>query len=150
MVETILVPVDGSEHANKAIGISSDLAKKYGARLIALHVMPEPASEGVPVRLRAYERLEHIRVTERDRLQAQSEEILSDAKLQATEIGAPNVETLHRSGDAAAIILEVAEDQGADLIVMGSRGMGNVKGLLLGSVSHKVGQLSECSCITVK
>lgn len=50
MIKTILVPVDGSEHANKAIGIASDLAKKYGARLIALHVMPEPASEGVPAR----------------------------------------------------------------------------------------------------
>ena len=72
------------------------------------------------------------------------------SSLQAREKGASNVETVRRSGDAAAIILEVANDQSADMIVMGSRGLGNVKGLLLGSVSHKVTQLSECSCITVK
>lgn len=150
MIKTILVPVDGSEHANKAIVLASDLAQKYDARLIALNVMTEAGSERVPPELRDYERLEHVRVTERSVLDSESERILSDAKLQAREKGAPKVETVRRSGDAAAIILEVANDQSADVIVMGSRGLGNVKGLLLGSVSHKVAQLSECNCITVK
>jgi nucleotide-binding universal stress UspA family protein len=150
MIKTILVPVDGSEHANKAIVLASDLAQKYDARLIALNVMTEAGSERVPPELRDYERLEHVRVTERSVLDSESERILSDAKLQAREKGAAKVETVRRSGDAAAIILEVANDQSADVIVMGSRGLGNVKGLLLGSVSHKVAQLSECSCITVK
>ena len=150
MIKTILVPVDGSEHANKAIVLASDLAQKYDARLIALNVMTEAGSERVPPELRDYERLEHVRVTERSVLDSESERILSDAKLQAREKGTPKVETVRRSGDAAAIILEVANDQSADVIVMGSRGLGNVKGLLLGSVSHKVAQLSECSCITVK
>ncbi len=150
MIKTILVPVDGSEHANKAIVLASDLAQKYDARLIALNVMTEAGSERVPPELRDYERLEHVRVTERSVLDSESERILSDAKLQAREKGTPKVETVRRSGDAAAIILEVANDQSADVIVMGSRGLGNVKGLLLGSVSHKVTQLSECSCITVK
>lgn len=150
MIKTILVPVDGSEHANKAVVLASDLAQKYDARLIALNVLTEAGSDRVPPELRDYERLEHVRLTERSVLDSESERILSDAKLQAQEKGAPKVETVRRSGDAAAIILEVANDQNADLIVMGSRGLGNVKGLLLGSVSHKVAQLSECSCITVK
>lgn len=150
MIKTILVPVDGSEHANKAVVLASDLAQKYDARLIALNVLTEAGSDRVPPELRDYERLEHVRLTERSVLDSESERILSDAKLQAQEKGAPKVETVRRSGDAAAIILEVASDQNADLIVMGSRGLGNVKGLLLGSVSHKVAQLSECSCITVK
>jgi nucleotide-binding universal stress UspA family protein len=143
MIKTILVPVDGSEHSNKAIVLASDLAQKYDARLIALNVMTEVGSDRVP-------RLEHVRLTERSVLDSESERILSDAKLQAREKGAPKVETVRRSGDTAAIILEVASNQSADVIVMGSRGLGNVKGLLLGSVSHKVTQLSECSCITVK
>jgi len=150
MIKTILVPVDGSEHAKMAIALASDLAQKYDARLIALHVMPETASDRVPPELRDYERLEHVRVTERSALQSESEQILRDAELQVQHKGAPKVETVLRSGDAAAIILEVANDQSADVIVMGSRGLGNLKGLLLGSVSHKVGQLSQCSSITVK
>jgi nucleotide-binding universal stress UspA family protein len=151
MIKTILVPVDGSAHANKAIALASDLAKKYDARLIALHVMTEAASDRVPPELRDYQRLEHVRVSERSVLESESEQILRDAELQAQQHkGAPQVETVLRSGDAAAIILEVASDRNADLIVMGSRGLGNLKGLLLGSVSHKVGQLSQCSCITVK
>ncbi len=150
MIKTILVPVDGSEHANKAVVLASDLAQKYDARLIALNVLTEAGSDRVPPELRDYERLEHVRLTERSVLDSESERILSDAKLQAQEKGAPKVETVRRSGDAAAIILEVANDQNADLIVMGSRSLGNMKGLLLGSVSHKVAQLSECNCITVK
>jgi nucleotide-binding universal stress UspA family protein len=93
---------------------------------------------------------QHVQVTERSALQSESEQILRDAELQAQHKGAPKVEKVLRSGDAAAIILEVANDQKADVIVMGSRGLGNLKGLLLGSVSHKVSQLSQCSCISVK
>ena len=55
-----------------------------------------------------------------------------------------------RSGDAAAAILEVAEEEKADLIVIGSRGLGRLKSLLMGSVSQKVAQLAGCTCMTVR
>ena len=54
------------------------------------------------------------------------------------------------SGDAASAILAAAEEEGADLIVMGSRGLGAFRSLLVGSVSQKVSHLADCSCITVK
>ena len=47
-------------------------------------------------------------------------------------------------------IVDFARDQRADAIVMGSRGLGDVSGLLLGSVSHKVSHLAACTCIMVK
>ena len=53
-------------------------------------------------------------------------------------------------GDPAKNILETAQDKEADLIVIGTRGLGTLKGLLMGSVSQKVAQLSKCPCITVK
>jgi nucleotide-binding universal stress UspA family protein len=72
MIKTILVPVDGSEHANKAVAFASDLAQKYDARLIAVHVMPETASDRVPPELRDYERLEHVQVTRTSAIGSQS------------------------------------------------------------------------------
>jgi nucleotide-binding universal stress UspA family protein len=53
-------------------------------------------------------------------------------------------------GRAADSILAAAEHEKADMIVMGSRGMGNLKGLFVGSVSHKVSQHAPCTCVTVK
>ena len=149
MIETILVAVDGPEHANRAIALASNLAQKYDARLIALHVMMEPVSDHVPWGLRDHERVE-IQVAERSMLESESEQIVSDAKFQAQDKGAPKVETVQRSGDAAAMMLEVAKDQSADLIVIGSRGLGRFEGWLLGGVSYKVSQLCQCSCIIVK
>jgi nucleotide-binding universal stress UspA family protein len=60
------------------------------------------------------------------------------------------VEGLVRRGPLARTIVQVAKDRGADAIAMGSRGLGDVEGFLLGSVSHKVSSLAECTCITVK
>jgi nucleotide-binding universal stress UspA family protein len=53
-------------------------------------------------------------------------------------------------GDPAKEILSVAAEEHADIIIMGRRGMGDLAGLLLGSVSHKVSHLAECACLTVK
>jgi nucleotide-binding universal stress UspA family protein len=53
------------------------------------------------------------------------------------------------SGDPAACILEAARNSQARFIVMGRRGLGRLAGLLIGSVSQKVSQLADCTCITV-
>ena len=53
-------------------------------------------------------------------------------------------------GDAARVILDCAKERNADLIVMGTRGMSDLRGLLVGSVSHKVSHLADCSCVTVR
>jgi nucleotide-binding universal stress UspA family protein len=61
-----------------------------------------------------------------------------------------NVHCVIEDGDPGKEILRYAEEETANLIVMGSRGLSDLQGLLMGSVSHKVSHLSPCSCITVK
>lgn len=68
----------------------------------------------------------------------------------AIESGLPNVETLVSDDDPAAAIVKCAEDSNADIVVIGSRGFGRVKGLILGSVSQKVLQDVPCACLVVK
>ncbi len=70
--------------------------------------------------------------------------------LQQVQAGVKKVESTLERGDAAQAILEQAKKLGVDLIVLGSRGLGNVEGVLLGSVSHKVGQMAPCPCATVR
>ena len=150
MVTTILVPTDVSKYARRAVSLAADLAEKYNAKLIALHVMAQPGTKDIPEELRQYAHAEHIGPTEREILEPVGNQILRGAEVFALEEGAERVETLLEVGDPAATVLEVAKSQNVDLIVMGNRGLGSLQGLLQGSVSHKVNALSSCSCVTVK
>jgi nucleotide-binding universal stress UspA family protein len=64
--------------------------------------------------------------------------------------GVKNIKTYVKSGDAAEVVLEIAKNNDVDVIVTGNRGLGNLTSLLLGSVSYKISQLAECTCINVK
>jgi nucleotide-binding universal stress UspA family protein len=150
MVESILVPTDGSEHAKQAVAFAADLAKRYGAKLVLLHVMTQLGNDRIPEDLRAYASAEHIELSERSVFESVAEQILRGAQVTAHEHGAPDVESLLEIGDPATTILQVAKTQAIDLIVMGSRGLGSLRGLLMGSVSQKVSQLCGCTCVTVK
>jgi len=79
-----------------------------------------------------------------------AERIVSEAEKVARDKGVKNVHCVIEDGDPGKEILRHAEEETANLIVMGSRGLGDLQGLLMGSVSHKVSQLSPCSCLTVK
>jgi nucleotide-binding universal stress UspA family protein len=107
-------------------------------------------SEDIPEGLRQFAKSEHIEGTNRDLLESIGSHIVHGAEVLAQEHKAPEIKTQIEVGDPASTILSVAKNQGIDLIVMGSRGLGNLKGLLLGSGSHKVSQLSQCTCVTVK
>lgn len=174
MVNAILCPIDGSEHADKAVQLASDLAHRYGARLVFLHVLPSHLSMDELSGFESHAHLHDIVRAELDNLRAQmvdavgpyaaiyvppvsrevisriGEVILADAKLVAEQHGVETVEYELDSGDAAVRIVEWAQKIRADMIVLGSRGLGAVAGLFMGSVSQKVSHHAECTCVSVK
>jgi nucleotide-binding universal stress UspA family protein len=83
-------------------------------------------------------------------LTAVAELILHGAQETARESGAKKLRRLIEDGDPAQRILERAASEGADLIVMGSRGFSDLKGLIVGSVSHKVSHLAPCAVMSVR
>ncbi len=148
MVNTILVPLDGSEHAFKALDFASDLADKYGAGLLLLHVV---AKREIPEGLRRFAEVEHIEGPPDwvyDEVVAKN--ILLEGKQRAAEKGVKSIQTTVRDGDPAKRIAEVARSKGVDFVVMGTRGLSDIQGLFIGSVAHKVNHLVDCTVVTVK
>ncbi len=161
MIQTILTPIDGSIHSQAALDLSTDLAAKYDARMVLLHVgtRDDNVSDTLyDAASREYETAEnsgresgihehqsrHLNI-----LEHMGHMLLRDAQEQAEGKGVRRIETVIESGDAGERILHQAKHSSADLIVMGSRGFGDLRGLVLGSVSHKVFHLAPCSCVTV-
>ncbi len=149
MISHILTPVDGSEASLRAVDLAADLANTYGAKLTLMHVLAHFGSAQIPEELLEYSEIEHVRVTEMDVLRSVSNEILKHAQAKAFDLGVKQVATTDDVGDAAKHIVSYAKEHAADLIVMGTRGLGVAKELMLGSVSHKVIHLAHCPCATV-
>jgi len=117
-----LLAYDGSPHARKAAAIASDLARRYRARVCLVYAYdPISGYLGEPFLQEATEAAEKI---------VQEARSLLGGGLEV------EVETLE--GPPAEAILRVAEVRKVDLIVMGTRGLGRLEGLLLGSQSQKV------------
>ncbi len=146
MFGSVLVGTDGSDTATTAVRYAIDLARSLGARLMIVSAY-EPVSGQ---RLRG-ERMEVPKdlqwlVNPREDVLA----LLDAAKQQADLAGVAEVETFARQGDAADAILDVAEEQHSDLIVVGNKGMTGAKRFLLGSVPNKVSHHAPCSVLIVR
>lgn len=146
MFQKLLVPLDGSEHSKAALHTAMAMARESGGSVVALHVI-----EIVPYMLLNDDPIG----VERTHL---LNEMVDDLKKKAEKIfdevltGARDVPVKKRTelGHAASVICQVAKNEGCDLIVMGTRGLSDLKGLLLGSVSHRVLQRSEVPVLLVK
>jgi nucleotide-binding universal stress UspA family protein len=177
MIKKVLIATDGSEHANKAVVFGSDIAAKYDAGVVLLHVMlrsdlseslrrwaavehiggeePQPLSRAIadisPGGFLADVVISSADAATIDRvLHAVADQVIDQAKQVAREHGVANVSARIEDGDPAARILEVAAAEGVDLVVAGARGLSDLKALLVGSVSHKISHLSPVTCITVR
>lgn len=148
MIKKVLVATDGSDHAKKAIDYACDLALKYDAEVYLLYVIYK---SGVPKSLLKVIEAHRIEKTpEHAILKEIGDRIIKMAERECRERGVKNFQSSIIEGDPAQAIIEFAREKGVDMIVMGSRGLGNLEGVFLGSVSHKVCNLAHCTCLTVK
>lgn len=123
-VGKILLAYDGSEGAGKALDMARALARSFGARIMVLVAFPHHPRVSGPSQHDA------AQIHECRQLAEQITRLLAEEGIEAE----PDV----LEGPAADAVLNAAEAHGVDLIVMGSRGHGHYKGLLLGSVSDRV------------
>jgi nucleotide-binding universal stress UspA family protein len=143
MLSKILVGVDGSQPAKKALEYASSLASKYDSELYILHTTEE---FGDSVHVQRWEQ-HHSYVNEVRRL---SKILLTESESRAKELGVTKIHTIEEEGNAAEKILEIANNKEIDTIVIGSRGLSTAKEFLLGSVSHKITHHAKCSVVIVR
>jgi len=144
MFSSIVVGIDGSDTAREAVRQATLLADSVGAR-IELVSAYAPVSDA---RLR--ESIEvpqdlHWIINPREDVEATLEEAAAEIRAAGVQ-----VDVFARQGDPADAILDVAEERGSDLIVVGNKGMTGAKRFLLGSVPNKISHHAPCSVLIIR
>ncbi len=140
-MQSIVVGTDGSPSAQAAVRRATELARGDGARVHLVTAYPDVPSYR--------ERIPGSATREPIDLREVAESMLARA---AGELGSQGVmvETHAREGDPARVIIDVAQEQNADLIVVGARGLTGFERFLLGSVSSKLSHHAPCSLMIVR
>ena len=141
MYKTVVVGTDGSPRADKAVDEAIDLAGSENARLILVAAFS--ANE------RHWEEIQSSAKTERVNLGEVAEQVLSRTAKRAEEKSV-SVDYSAYEGDPAEILIEVADRENADLIVVGNKGMTGAKRFFLGSVPNKVVHHAPCGVMVVR
>ncbi|MDD4767505.1 MAG: universal stress protein [Desulfotomaculaceae bacterium] len=139
MFNNVLAPIDGSEFSLNAARVAASIADKYSGKLTLLHVISESLSNSSLADLNQEIAL----------LRAEGSRIL-EAAFDATGKAENEVEKALSWGNPMEIILEEVANNGYDLIVMGSRGLSPIRGLLMGSVSERITRAATCPVLIVK
>jgi nucleotide-binding universal stress UspA family protein len=140
MFEHILLAVDGSEHALHAARVAANLTNAMNSQTLRIVVAYDP----IPVHLGDPYMQEAISTRLKE-----SEQIIQKA-VQSLGTVSAEIRTEMIEGDPAEVIIEVAQTNNSNIIVMGSRGLGKLAGLLLGSTSQKVVSHAPCPVLIVR
>lgn len=146
MSKIVLVPVDGSQHSKKALELATELCNGFEGELSLLHVV-QSLPQDRTLALGGAAITVHDTGAALERIGGQ---LMDAARQLAAEHGCPVAGTKLVAGDPAMQIVARAKEIEADMIVMGSRGLSDLTGLLVGSVSHKVIHLAPCTCVSVR
>lgn len=143
-MKKVLVAVDGSEHGWNAVQIVRELGECKALDITVIHVVHD-LSVYRPYGLgESYERrLDDV-------TQNRAEHVIAHAKKLFEDYGAGIVDYVITQGEPANAIIDAAEKGNYDTIVIGSRGMGRMAKLLVGSVSNKVVSHAPCSVFVVR
>lgn len=137
--KNILVPVDGSEHSARALNYALELAKCQEARVTLLHSFGR-----IPMLIAGEGRQQLLR-----ELREESEKLMEPFLAALREAGMPP-QLIVKEGRAAQVIVDEAKAGGFDLIVMGSRGLSEVEGIIMGSVAHRVLSSAHCPVLVTR
>ncbi|MCM3001316.1 universal stress protein [Paenibacillus rhizosphaerae] len=137
MFDKMMVAIDQAEITNKLLDAAVEIAQNKQTQVTLVHVSQEYVSNGMTYVPENFleEILNEMEKAGLEQLQQ------AESKLKSAGI---NPETVHLKGDPAHEILNYARDTEQQLIIIGSRGLRGIKEMMLGSVSHKVSQLSNC------
>jgi len=142
MFDKIMVAIDKSEITNKLLDATVEIAQNKQTQVTLVNVSQDYVSNGMTYVPENF--LEDIL----NEMEKESFEQLHQAKSKLKSAGI-NPETVHLKGDPAHELLNYARDTEQQLIIIGSRGLRGIKEMMLGSVSHKVSQLSSCPVLIV-
>ena len=146
MFDRILVAVDGSPGALRGLDAAIELQKKFDAELMLLCVYRHHSQlEASMSMVRPDEPPSPVDKS----MEEHASEVVKHAKEHAKKGGATSVRGFVKAGHPSRTIVSFAKDKDAKLIVVGSRGVGDIEGFLLGSVSHKVTSLAECPVLVI-
>ncbi|SHL51666.1 Nucleotide-binding universal stress protein, UspA family [Roseovarius marisflavi] len=170
MTGKIIVATDGSATGNRAVDFAAALSEKFGKDLCVVHVLmygrpskevakmaesegivlpvaPDDATRQSAFSMRFPSAADEVSMAKA--ISALGDRIAEHAKQRAQDAGARNVTIQMCAGDIADEILDVAEAEKADVLVLGRRGLGRVREVLLGSVSQKVLHNADCTVVIV-
>ena len=145
MYRSIVVGTDGSETAGEAVRKAIELAKALGSSIELVSAYEPVSNQRLREEARQAPGDMQWMVNPREDVEA----TLREASERVEEAGVP-VNIYAREGDPADAILDVAEERGADLIVVGNKGMTGAKRFLLGSVPNKVSHHAPCSVLIIR
>lgn len=140
MYTKILLATDGSENARRAANEVAGLARELSSHVILVYIINTPPSQS---------RMAKANFDVHSLLEEDAKTDVGDT-IKIFETGAIPYTLKVAIGDPAAEIIEIAEKEMADLIVIGSRGLGTIKGVFMGSVSQKVAHQASCPVMIVK
>ena len=147
MINKILVATDASAASARAVSFAARLSVMHEADLLILNVIRDMQ---LPPELRDMPEFENFFNTREELMRQAAEKILSEAKKQAREHGAKNLQTAIGSGDPATSVAGFARRRKIDLIVVGTRGLSKAQASAMGSVSRKLLDLTDINCLVVR
>ena len=138
-IKTILVPVDGSDHSERSTAYAADFAGTVGGGIILMHCHRRfPSVLGEPY----YQKAVSQTLKEANELLAPFRKLFQEKQVDFTE--------RLLEGPPRQAVAEVAKHEQCDLIVIGSRGLSDLEGLFLGSVTHRVLRVAPCPVMVIR
>lgn len=146
MFKKILIAVDGSPYSNRAVEVAVGLAKQFQCSVLLLHVI---RNLSLPKEILAMMSRGEVTTSRLELLQDSAEMMLENARKKFEMAGVLEIKSEYIEGDPAIKIANYAEQNGADLIIMGGRGISGDDSLL-GGVARKLTNISKISCLVIK